>query len=223
MLDHRRAVGGLWEQMGTAHLAILKQQGLEPHHYLLEFGCGSLRGACRTIPYLEPDHYFAIEPARSLVEAGIKHEIPPAVYKSKRPTFSFSNEMRLATKDEEQRFDFIMSQAVFTHFGPEALERFLFFAKAKLADGGKIIISLHLIDDGMLNMGKPVFDALVNTANVKDIRDLPSIVFRTKVIYPYYLVQQIADVVGLDLQILQWRHPGKNKQLHQRMLLLTPR
>ncbi len=223
MLDHRKAVGGFWDEVGQGHIQTLKQQGLKPHHLLLEFGCGSLRGACRTIPYLEPGHYFGIEPAHLLVEAGIKNELSDDLLEEKQPTFSFSNQMRLPPDDEDRRFDFIISQAVFTHFGPESLERFLFFAKSKLAPEGKVLVSLHFSKDGVLDLGKPILRRSIYEEDLPDARDLPALVFRTKVFYPRYLVKQIVDITGFGLSILPWRHPGKFQRVSQRMLLLSPR
>lgn len=39
----REKVGGLWEQLGSLQFEYLVRNGLEPHHFLLDIGCGSLR------------------------------------------------------------------------------------------------------------------------------------------------------------------------------------
>jgi cyclopropane fatty-acyl-phospholipid synthase-like methyltransferase len=46
------------------------KEGLKPEHYLLDIGCGSLRGGVHFIAYLEPRHYFGIDKDEQLLEAG---------------------------------------------------------------------------------------------------------------------------------------------------------
>jgi hypothetical protein len=222
MLDHRKAVGCHWDEVGSLFIHSLLSCGLEPHHLVLEVGCGSLRCGHQIIRYLDPSKYYAVDPMRRLVERGIKHELPEEVLEEKKPSFAFNHELLLAPEDEELQFDFIVAHAVFTHFGPESLERFLFFARSKLAAGGKIVLALHYSDDETLELGKtsPLF--LCGLDNMPDLRKAPALLFRTKVFYPHYLVEQIVDRTGLELETLPWRHPDETMSVSQRMLLLTP-
>lgn len=82
---HRDAVGGMWEEIGRLQLDCLVSQGLEPAHHLLDVGCGSLRGGCFFIRYLDAGHYFGIEKERALIRAGTDVEIPRHGLQDKRP------------------------------------------------------------------------------------------------------------------------------------------
>lgn len=110
---HRRMVGGNWDLLGRLQFDFMVARGLEPHHVLLDVGCGSFRGGRHFIPYLEPGHYMGVEKQRVLVERGRAEEVPPDVWEAKRPevviteTFDFSALSR--------RPDFALAQSVFTH------------------------------------------------------------------------------------------------------------
>ncbi|MBA2614534.1 MAG: hypothetical protein H0U90_01940, partial [Actinobacteria bacterium] len=60
---HRRTIGNVprWELVGDLQFEYLKERGLEPEHYLLDVGCGPLRGGIRFIQYLETGHYYGVE------------------------------------------------------------------------------------------------------------------------------------------------------------------
>jgi hypothetical protein len=60
----------LWGLMGWLQFEFLKRQGLQPQHYLLDIGCGSLRGGVHFINFLDKGHYYGIEKETSLIKAG---------------------------------------------------------------------------------------------------------------------------------------------------------
>jgi hypothetical protein len=63
-LWHRKAVGGLWDEIGRLQFDYFVSQGLVPHHRLLDLGCGSLRGGVHFIAYLDPDRYSGVDRSR---------------------------------------------------------------------------------------------------------------------------------------------------------------
>ena len=73
---HRRAVGGMWEELGRLQLDFLVGQGLRPDHYFLDVGCGSLRGGVHFIRYLEAGHYYGFDRSPERLEAGRDVELP---------------------------------------------------------------------------------------------------------------------------------------------------
>ena len=42
--DHRRDVGGKWNEIGDLQISFMKSQGLESCMKFLDIGCGCLRG-----------------------------------------------------------------------------------------------------------------------------------------------------------------------------------
>ena len=59
VLWHREAVGGLWDEMGRLQFDFLVAQGLQPHHKMLDIGCGSMRGGRHFVNHLERETTLA--------------------------------------------------------------------------------------------------------------------------------------------------------------------
>jgi len=92
---------------------LLTSLGLREHHYLLDIGCGSLRGGRLFIPYLLSGHYFGIEPEPWLIEEGIKHELGDSIIAIKKPTFAHDQSFNLEVFGK--KFDFLLAQSIFSH------------------------------------------------------------------------------------------------------------
>jgi SAM-dependent methyltransferase len=83
-----RAVGnsdrGHWRKAGAIQFDYLREHGLQPHHRLLEIGCGNLRAGWRFIDYLESGCYYGIEISpevllaaqQTLVREGVEDKLP---------------------------------------------------------------------------------------------------------------------------------------------------
>jgi len=57
---YKKFVGSIemYDSIGRSQFDLLLSLGLRPNHYLLDIGCGCLRGGRFYIPYLDPGHYF---------------------------------------------------------------------------------------------------------------------------------------------------------------------
>jgi cyclopropane fatty-acyl-phospholipid synthase-like methyltransferase len=53
--------GDLWESKRRFQIEFLLKQGLLPHHRLLDFGCGTLRGGIPLIEYLNDGNYVGLD------------------------------------------------------------------------------------------------------------------------------------------------------------------
>jgi len=62
--NYRAYVGPVekYDLVAANQFNLLTMLGLRENHFLLDVGCGSLRGGRLFIPYLLPHHYFGIEP-----------------------------------------------------------------------------------------------------------------------------------------------------------------
>ena len=72
---HRDVVGGRWDETGRAQMALLRAEGLQPQHHLLDIGAGSLRLGCKAVPFLDPGHYWATDRSGALMSAGHAAEL----------------------------------------------------------------------------------------------------------------------------------------------------
>nr|VFK20220.1 MAG: Methyltransferase domain-containing protein [Candidatus Kentron sp. LFY] len=130
---HREFVGGLWEEIGALQYNFLLKRGLKPHHKLLDIGCGSLRGGCHFIKYLDEGNYYGLDINSSLIEAG-KLEIEEAALESKYPNLLVDEQFRFERFNEY--FDFMLSQSLFTHLPMNIIVRCLCEVRNHLKPGG---------------------------------------------------------------------------------------
>lgn len=155
-----RDIVGLDQEVGTKHyrafvgpthrydlsssnqfvLAVLL--GLRESDYLLDIGCGSLRGGKLFIPYLLPGRYFGIEPEKWLVEEGIKHELSDDFITLKKPNFSFEANFKLSIF--ERKFDYINAQSIFSHASAEQIRTCLTEVQKVLKPGGIFVVNFGL-------------------------------------------------------------------------------
>jgi SAM-dependent methyltransferase len=120
--DYRAFVGPpkKYDVIAAMQFNLLTSLGLREHHYLLDIGCGSLRGGRLLIPYLLPGHYCGIEPEQWLVEHGIANELGTDLVRIKQPRFDYNGDFRLSVFDE--KFDFVLAQSVFSHAAPQQID-----------------------------------------------------------------------------------------------------
>lgn len=87
--------------------------GLRETHTVLDVGCSSLRLGRFLLVYLAPGKYYAVEPNRWLVDAGVEHEVTPELVAAKKP--HFSNDSSLTPTIFGREFDYLVSVSVFSH------------------------------------------------------------------------------------------------------------
>ena len=80
-----------FELIGKTQFEHLKHWGLAADHYLLDIGCGCLRGGQFAIRILEPGHYHGLEPNQWLIDEGIRHELGTQLFELNR-NFHFNRD-----------------------------------------------------------------------------------------------------------------------------------
>ncbi len=147
--EHRRLVGGMWDEIGLKQFDFLKAQGIGPGHRLMDIGCGCLRGGVFFVPYLEEGHYCGIDMNASLIEAGKMELFKDARNIAKRPDLRVTDRFDLAQFGV--RFDYVLAVSVFTHLHANHIGRCLVETKKVLAPNGKFFatffpapVPLHL-------------------------------------------------------------------------------
>jgi len=154
---HRRRVGGKWHRLGKLQLEFLKSVGLQPDHYLLDVGCGALRGGIRFVDYLEPAHYYGIDINDTLLDAGYRKELKKR-HREKLPRENLRAVDRFEA-DFGVQFDYALAQSVFTHVSLNHIRLALFQVAKVLKPGGKFYATFFeapddLPLDGVLPIGK---------------------------------------------------------------------
>lgn len=118
--------------------SLLTALGMRQQHRVLDIGCGSLRVGRLLIPYLNRGGYTGLEPLESLVAEGIEREVGQDQVDIKQPRFVYSDDAGDLIA-ESLRFDYVLAQSIFSHCGPDLLDRWLSQVAALLADDGVLV------------------------------------------------------------------------------------
>jgi SAM-dependent methyltransferase len=115
-------------------LEFLMAENLLPEHYLLDIGCGTLRGGIPIIDFLEKGHYYGIDQQESVIDEGRK-ELDEAGLAWKEP--------QLQVKFDRQ-FDFIWAFSVLIHMSDNVLNDTLDLIKKNLLPGGAFFANVNI-------------------------------------------------------------------------------
>ena len=173
-----------YDLVSAMSFSLLAACGLRQSHRLLDVGCGSLRLGRLLIPYLNPHNYFGLEPNKWLIDEGLKYEVGGSLVDVRQPTFVYDTS--LASLPADLTFDYVIAQSIFSHTGPDLLERWLKEISAHLSANGILLATIIEGDTDCVGSGW---------------------------IYPEcveYRLDYLAGLVkglGLNFEVLDWYHP----------------
>lgn len=128
---------GQWDQRGAFQLHLLQALGLLPHHWMMDVGCGPVRGGVHFISFLEKGRYFGVDYNASFIEAA-RQQIEEKGLAEKKPTVEVVEDFRFPT---ERQFDFVLAFSVLNHCSAEQRRTFLKAIPALLRPGGKVCLT----------------------------------------------------------------------------------
>ena len=132
---HRLATGGRWNEEGAWVFDFLRRQGLEPDHFVLEVGCGSLSAASRLLPYMRPNHYWGFEKNIELFIAGSQIELPRAGVRPELGQFMVNDDFDFSLASHP--FDLAIAGSLFRRLPLNSIARCLAAVVRRLAPGGR--------------------------------------------------------------------------------------
>jgi ABC-type polysaccharide/polyol phosphate transport system ATPase subunit len=118
---HRLASGGRWSEEGAWVFDFLRRQGLQPDHYILDLGCGSLSAASRLLPYMQPHHYWGYEKSIELYIAGAQIELPRAGVRAELGHFIVNDDFDLS--EARHPFDVAIASSLFRRLALNSIAR----------------------------------------------------------------------------------------------------
>ena len=191
---HRVAVGGAWNELADLQFDFMKGQGLRPEHYVLDVGCGSLRGGTRFIPYLEPGRYYGLDSNSELIAAGIEIELARLGVDPARAEFIVNDSFDLTAAPV--RFDYALAEELFTQLSLNAVARCVAMVVRKLQDHGRFYVSYYE------NPEAEHFRPIIHPSGITTYPDA----------YPYHYdfktLARVAEAVGARAErIGHWGHP----------------
>jgi SAM-dependent methyltransferase len=198
-LWYLEAVGGKWGIHGPLQLGFLKKQGMKPEHYMLDIGCGSLRGGVQFIKYLQPGHYHGIDHDPEMLRVAREIVIPRYGLEDQKPHLRIVKDFEVEGRIRQAGYNFMLAQSVFTHLNPGEIEKCLRVMKPYLR-----------VLDGTL------FATFNLSPNPGTIRcNVPYPIMTS---YPKKWFFEVCEEIGLTCQFIGgWGHPS-NKANRQLML-----
>ncbi|WP_163328935.1 class I SAM-dependent methyltransferase [Desulfurobacterium thermolithotrophum] len=201
---YKVAVGGMWEEIGKLQFEFLVSEGLKPEHYLLDIGCGSLRGGIHFVKYLKTNHYFGIDKDKNLLEAGI-HELKVNKLIHKQPVLVQMENFEFQIL--KQKFDYALAQSVFTHLPLNSIIRCIVNVEKVLKPGGKLYATIFENPFGKFHL-EPILQS--NAADSKIISYFDKDPYH----YNFKIFKWICKGTKLEVKYIgDWGHPRNQKML----------
>lgn len=128
-----------FEQAGRNTFVTALKNGLLPDHKLLDFGAGCLRLGYWFMRFLEPGNYYAMEPEKKMVDAGLNHLFDKSLLEYKKPTVRISDKCDMSAFGTD--FDFVIARSILTHTTPGMLGKIFSEFSICAAPGAKFLAS----------------------------------------------------------------------------------
>jgi SAM-dependent methyltransferase len=136
---HRRALGPLWAACGDWAAALLRAEGLQPSHFVLDFGCGSLSIARHLLPYMEQSHYWGFDLDRDLFFDGATIELVRVNVAPQRGHFIVNRTFDLSECPYD--FDYVIAGSFFNRLPLHDVARALASVRRKLRPSGRMFVT----------------------------------------------------------------------------------
>jgi ABC-type polysaccharide/polyol phosphate transport system ATPase subunit/SAM-dependent methyltransferase len=141
----RQASGGGWSEQGAWVFEFLRRQGLQPSHYVLDMGCGSLAAASRLLPYMEQSHYWGFDRNVELFVAGVQVELPRAGVRPERGHFVLNEDFNLS--EIPHTFDLAISSLFLRRLSLNSIARCFASVIRTLAPAGRFYVTWTDVDE----------------------------------------------------------------------------
>jgi SAM-dependent methyltransferase len=145
---HRERVGGLWDEIGRLQFEFLVREGLQPSDYLLDVGCGCLRGGIHFVRYLRRGRYFGIDYDQSLLDAGLGVELVRAGLARDLPPDHLMCTDTFDASPFGVTFDLALAQSLFTHLPPAQVVSCLTAVARVVRRGGRFFATFFEAPEG---------------------------------------------------------------------------
>ena len=126
-------------EQSASHLENLKTAGMQPHHRLLDYGCGVMRTGLAAIPYLDAGKYTGVDISGVRLKKGRELLAEAGIRPDSFEAFTVAD-CRLEELAGLQ-FDFIWAQSVLTHMPVPEIRGMLRSMRPLLAPAGKFLFT----------------------------------------------------------------------------------
>lgn len=202
---HKRYVGGLWEEIGRVQFDFLVEQGLNPEGYLLDIGCGSLRGGIHFIRYLEPGHYLGVDISPEILDAA-KDQLKRNELMHKDPILIEMGDFDFRRLGRE--FDFVLAKGLFTILPLNSIIKCVMNVEKVLAREGRFFASMYENPAGKSNL-EPITHPGIGGASTET-----AYFDKTPYHYDFETFEWICEGTTLNVSYVDdFEHPTEEKML----------
>jgi SAM-dependent methyltransferase len=131
----------LWKMKRGFQIAFLREVGLKPEHYLLDIGCGTLRGGIPMVRYLKEGHYVGIDTRPDVLKEARK-ELETEKLTSKAPALVCAP--TISSLDLGRTFDYVWAFSVLFHMTDEILDDCFTFVERHLEPHGIFYANVNI-------------------------------------------------------------------------------
>jgi len=197
---YRGFVGGMWDEIGKLQLSFLQIQGLKPDHYLLDVGCGALRGGIQFARYLDTSHYYGIDMNASLIESGYI-ELKEQDLNEKKSHLLINDKFNVSSFGIS--FDYAIAQSVFTHLPMNDIIRCLKETSKVMKPDGMFFATFFEAPT------TAYLDQITHTRG-----DITTNYDKDPFHYSFEEFQWMAKITGLSVELIgEWQHPRSQQML----------
>lgn len=153
-----------YDQTAELEVDFLKKYGLEKHHRVVDYGCGSLRLGQKLIPWLNPGNYIGLDVTDQFFKEGLS-----ALSASDQESV-FGNLAVVADKTIQEfssnPSDYLISTAVYYHIPKSEMYSFFDKVLSLLSTGGQAFIDFSISDQYIQtgNMTWAITEAIIREA-----------------------------------------------------------
>ena len=189
-MNHEAEIGGnkrpsdRYLDQSKSHREGLQAVGMQPHHRLLDYGCGVMRTGLTAIPYLASGQYTGVDISavrldkgrNLLAESGIESD----TYEAFTVTDCDLKEL------QGRQFDYVWAQSVLTHMPVSEIRVMLRAMRPLIAPGGQFLFTFST-------------DESYKRRHVKDFW------------YPEDFMEQECKAAGYDYELLESGTIGQSR------------
>ena len=135
---------GFWSELQRYQIQLLRANGLQPEHTLLDIGCGPLQGGVAFIKYLKPNGYTGIDLDPARIQAA-QIQIARHNLAEKRPSVLVSSTFGKAELGN-QTFDFLWASQILCYFNNDVMACLFSTVRQQLNSGGKLLADVFALD-----------------------------------------------------------------------------
>jgi len=138
-LDSMVGPFGYWDRLQQYQFNLLKTFGLQPHHQLLDIGCGPLQGGLAFIKYLNPNCYVGIDLRERVIEEA-NLQIMRERLVEKKPILLVADDF--GEKFIKRKFDYIWASQMLYHLDEHKIDSLFQFVSGVLIETGMFLCDI---------------------------------------------------------------------------------